>query len=120
MAERLVRAAWFELLGTANEPEKFVVLLDTDGKSVDETLAPIEPFLPGRLQSTIRVPLLFAYAQWHLEAWCLADDKGLREFLGRAVSVDPSNPDQIQSPKHYLTQLLPRGICTAAISENIA
>ena len=32
MAKKLIEAAWYELLGVCNPPDKFVVLLDVDGK----------------------------------------------------------------------------------------
>lgn len=48
MAEKLIKAAWYELLGGHNPPDKFVVLLDVDGKPPDRVLEPFKA-LPERL-----------------------------------------------------------------------
>ena len=116
MAESLIRAAWHSSLGS---PDKFVVLVDTDGKSPEETLAPFQN-LPGRLHG-VGATILFAYSQWHLEAWYFADAANLRTyFRGRALgSVDTSKPDEVENPKLHLKNLLDRTY-TARVSEEIA
>ena len=118
MAESLVKAGWF---ASASKPEKFVILLDTDGKDPEEVLRPFRDNLPARIEAQISAALQFAFAQWHLEAWFFADVTNLRRYLGRDPGkVDASQPDQIQNPKHHLKQLLGDRLYTAVISEEIA
>ena len=119
MAERLLKSAWYE--STADRPDKFVVLLDTDRKAPDEVLAPFREGIPGRLGNEIGAEVLYAYAQWHLEAWYFGDAANLRGFLGGAVgSVDSSTPDEIQNPKLHLRNVLGDRVYTARVSEEIA
>jgi hypothetical protein len=119
MAEKLLKASWFERI--AAPPDKFVVLVDTDRRTPDEVLRPFREQLPGRIGAKVRAPLQFACAQWHLEAWYFADVTGLRGYLGRGPgSVDTSKPDEIQNPKLHLRQLLGERAYTAVISEGIA
>ena len=117
-AERLIKAAWYERLGVC-PPDKFVILLDVDGKLPDKVLEPFRA-LPERLGGKIEVAIRCAYAQWHLEAWYFADAANLRDYLGRAPGVDTSKPDEIPNPKHHLEQLLDGRVYTARISEEIA
>src|SRR6266545_6755185 len=79
MAEKLIKAAWFAPTDNIT-PDKFVILLDADGKDPDEVLRPFREQLRGRLGSKITANLQFATAQWHLEAWYFADVSGLRTF----------------------------------------
>ena len=121
MAERLVKGAWYERPGAP--PDKFVILLDVDGKPPNRVLEPFRA-LPERLGSEIGATVLYAYAQWHLEAWYFADAVGLRGYLrgrhGRTLgNVDTSEPDGIQNPKLHLKHLL-GGVYAARISEEIA
>ena len=44
MAERLIKALWFERIN--NPPDKFVLLVDTDGKSPEDVLSPFREQLP--------------------------------------------------------------------------
>ena len=119
MAEKLLKASWFERI--ANPPDKFVVLVDTDGRIPDEVLRPFREQLPGRIGTKISAQLQFAYAQWHLEAWYFADISGLRGYLERAPGgVDTSKPDEIHNPKLHLKNLLGERAYTAVISEEIA
>jgi hypothetical protein len=119
MAEKLLKASWFERL--AAPPDKFVVLLDTDGRAPDDILRPFREQLPPRLGPTIKAHLQFACAQWHLEAWYFADGSELRGYLGRDLGgVDASKPDEIQNPKLHLKHLLGERAYTAVISEEIA
>ena len=102
-------------------PDKCVILVDTDGKSPEEAIGPIQQGLQRTQLSRTAQNVKFAYAQWHLEAWYFADAANLREYLRRDVgNVNPNEPDQIQNPKHHLRQLLGDSIYTAQVSEEIA
>ena len=102
-------------------PDKCVILVDTDGKSPDEAIGPIRRGLQRTQILRSFQNIKFAYAQWHLEAWFFADAANLRDYLRRDVgNVNPSEPDQIQNPKHHLRQLLGDAIYTAQVSEEIA
>ena len=120
MAQSLIRAAWYGSFDSL--PDKFVVLVDTDGKSPSEALAPFRD-LPGRLRD-VAATVLLAYAQWHLEAWYFGDAGNLRDyFRGALGSVDTSAPDEIENPKLHLKKLLRNrhgAVYTARISEPIA
>ena len=119
MAESLIRAAWYENVDAP--PDKFVVLADTDGKSPDDALSPFRERLPGRMGDETGAKVLYAYAQWHLEAWYFGDYRGLRGYMGRAPgNVDTSSPDEIQNPKQHLKNLLGTRTYTARVSEEIA
>jgi hypothetical protein len=119
MIEKLVKATWYAR--AASPPDKFVVLLDVDGKDPDDILRPFQEQLPRRLSAKIKAAVLFAYAQWHLEAWYFADSTALKDYLGRALGhIDTSKPDEIQNPKLHLRNLLGNRIYTAVISEEIA
>ena len=120
MAEKLIKAAWYELLGVG-PPEKFVVLLDVDGKPPEEVLKPFE-LLPERLSGQIGAAILCAYAQWHLEAWYFADAGNLRNYLDELTlgAVDITKPDEIRNPKHHLNNLIGDRVYTASVSEEIA
>ena len=118
MAERLVKAAWYE--NPSAPPHKFVVVLDLDGQDADATLEPVRHALHTRLDE-VGADLLCAYAQQHLEAWYFADAENLRRYLGRAPGgVDTSKPDEIQNPKLHLKHLLGERVYTARVSEEIA
>ena len=119
IVENIIKSAWYE---SQTPPDKFVLLVDVDGKDPDATLAPFKHDLPGRLPSEVRPKLQYAYAQWHLEAWYFADSQNLRTYLrDKALgSVDASKPDEIQNPKQHLKNLLERSTYTALISEEIA
>ena len=103
-------------------PDKYVILVDTDGKEPDDVLRHLKEDLPNLLGDQFRPSVLYAYAQWHLEAWYFADAMNLRRFLGgRALgSVDTSQPDKIQNPKLHLKDLLRDSFYTARVSEEIA
>ena len=119
MAAKLIRAAWF---GSFPKPDKFVVLVDTDGKTPSEALGLLESNLPSRLPRGVSPDaVLCVCAQWHLEAWYFADADNLRDCLGRSLgSVDTSSPDAIQNPKLHLKSLLADKFYTARVSEDIA
>jgi hypothetical protein len=119
MAERLLKASWFERI--AAPPDKFVLLVDTDGEAWDDVVGPFREQLPARVGAKIGAQIQFACAEWHLEAWYFADISGLRAYLGRAPgSVDTSKPDEIRNPKLHLKNLLAERAYTAVISEEIA
>ena len=118
MAERLVKAAWYSSL--AQPPDKIVILSDTDISDSTTVIQEFESELPRRLVG-VKVEVLYAYAQQHLEAWYFGDPQRLRKFLQRDLGrVDPSTPDDIQNPKHHLKNLLGDRIYTARVSEQIA
>ena len=119
VVERLLKAAWYSPPDN-QQIDKFVVLVDVDGKQPDAVVDPLRQSLISRLDSQITASVLFAYAQWHLEAWFFGDAQGLRDYLGRDLgSVDTSNPDAIENPKRHLINLL-QGNYTRLTSENIA
>ena len=103
-------------------PDKYVILVDTDGKEPDDVLRHLKEDLPKLLGSQFRPSVQYAYAQWHLEAWYFADAMNLRRFLGGRDlgSVDTSQPDKIQNPKLHLKDLLRDSFYTARVSEEIA
>ena len=118
MAERLIKAAWYENLSTP--PDKFVVLMDVDQAHPGQVLTGIRSELPRRVV-TIEADVLYAYAQEHLEAWYFADAENLGSYLGRdAGQVDTSRPDEIRNPKLHLRHLLGERVYTARVSEEIA
>ena len=119
MAEKLIKSAWYE--NADAPPDKLVILVDADGADPDEVLAPFKENLPGRLGGEIRATVLYAYAQWHLEAWYFADAANLRSYLGQAPgNVNTSRPDEIQNPKLHLKNVLGGRAYTARVSEEIA
>ena len=120
MAERLIKAGWYSNL--ASPPDKFVVLVDTNGKAPDDVIGPFKRELPGRLSNDIVAAVQFAYAQQHLEAWFFADAPNLRRWLGGRDlgSVDASRPDEIPDPKRHLKNLLGSRVYTAPVAGEIA
>ena len=104
------------------QPDKFVILVDTDGKDPDAVLESFKTQLPVLLGNHFEPSVLCAYAQWHLEAWYFADAASLRGYLGGRDlgSVDASQPDKIQNPKLHLKNLLNDNVYTARVSEEIA
>ena len=118
MAEKLMKAAWYTY---PEPPDKLVLLIDLDGANPGEKLLPFKDSLSKRLGNDVRATILYAYAQWHLEAWYFADAANLKEYLGRALgSVDTSKPDEIQNPKLHLKNLLVDRVYTAGVSQEIA
>ena len=97
MAERIIKAAWYERLDAP--PDKFVILLDVDGKPSNRVLEPFRA-LPERLGGEVEATVLYAYAQWHLEAWYFADAVGLRGYLhGRTLGTStPPSPTGFRIP----------------------
>ena len=103
-------------------PDKYVVLVDVDGKEPGVVLGDVQRSLTTRLGDQFEPSVQYAYAQWHLEAWYFADAGSLREYLGgRALgNVDTSQPDDIENPKLHLKHLLGERFYTARVSEDIA
>ena len=120
MARRLILSV--KHTSPEGDPEKFVILVDADGKPPNPILARFTEELPKTLDPEISTRIKYAHAQWHLEAWYFADSSRLRDFLGRALgSVDTSNPDAIRNPKLHLKHLLGDDQAyTAVVSEKIA
>ena len=118
MAESLIKSVWAEQ--AESPPDKFVLLVDVDGRTPEDVLASFREHLPGRLVE-IEAPVRYAFAQWHLEAWYFADADNLGAYLGRGPGrVDTAKPDEIQNPKLHLKHLLGFQVYTARISEEIA
>lgn len=116
----LIMAAWWPSQGTPDQPDKFVVLLDADGRDPPTIIETMKKALEPRLEN-VTVTVEYAVAQRHLEAWYFADEQGLRGRLGRALgSVDASQPDEILNPKRHLSQLLGDKVYTARVAEEIA
>jgi hypothetical protein len=59
MTQGLIRAAWYS--GFESLPDKFIVLVDTDGKSAAETLAPFQNM--SNSLPDVGADVLVAYAQ---------------------------------------------------------
>ena len=119
-ANNLILSAWYE--SATSNPDKFVVLLDVDGRSPDQVIPDFQNRLQNVLLPLLTSRVLYCYAQWHLEAWFFADSANLRRYLGgRSLgSVDASRPDEIQSPKLHLSNLLEGRLYTAIVSREIA
>ena len=119
IAINLIRSVWY---GPDSPPDKFVILVDVDGKDPSQVLEPFKRDLPTRLNSDVVSRVQYAYAQWHLEAWYFADATNLRRYLGgrNLGSVDTSQPDNIQNPKLHLKNLLSDVTYTSRVSEEIA
>ena len=120
-AKNLIKAAWYEMCGRGNAPDKFVVLVDADNHEPLEAARPFEE-MAAQL-ADVTAPKLVATAVRHLEAWFFGHSEKLREFLGRDLgSIDASQPDAIDNPKLHLTHLLKSGsrVYTASVAEQIA
>lgn len=117
-AANLIKAAWWDLHGRGESPDKFVILVDADGASLESRKEPFREVCE-RLRD-IPAFRVVAAVQWHLEAWFFGDEGGLRSYLGRDLgSVDASEPDSIINPKLQLKHLL--GVpYTASVAGEIA
>ena len=102
----LIQSTLYDIGGSP--PDKYVILVDVDGKVPDEVLDPLRIELSNRLSGGFGPSVQYAYAQWHLEAWYFADARNLRSYFGgRALgNVDTSQADEIQNPKLHLKNLL--------------
>lgn len=122
-ATKLVKAAWYEMNGRGNAPDKFVVLVDADANMQTPAIAakPFEEMLANLVD--IPAPRFVAVAVRHLEAWFFAHAEQLREFLKRDPgNVDTARPDEMQNPKLHLMNLLSSRsrVYTARVAEQIA
>jgi hypothetical protein len=120
-AKKLIKAAWYELSGRGNAPDKFVVLVDANNYDPPEAARSFEEMTAHLVD--VSVPRLVATAVRHLEAWFFGHSEMLREFLGRDLgNIDASRPDAIDNPKLHLTNLLKSGsrVYTAPVAEQIA
>ena len=119
MAEKLVKAAWFER--SATPPAKFVILVDTDGKTEDLVQGPFREQLAARIGANINPQLQYA---WRTVASRgpgfspIAQDS--EDTSSETGHVDSSKPDEIRNPKLHLEHLLGVRAYTAVISEEIA
>ena len=120
MVYRLIQSSLYGF--PEGPPDKYVLLVDIDGRNPGTALAPFKENLPKRLGIQLSPKIQYAYAQWHLEAWYFADAKNLRGYFGgKALGhVDASQPDEIQNPKLHLKNLLSDKFYTARVSEEIA
>ena len=120
MANKLIQASRYDF--PDGPPDKYVILVDVNGETPAQVLAPFKENLPGRLDDQLKSRIQYAYAQRHLESWYFADASNLRAYLGgRALgNVDTSQPDDIQNPKLHLKHLLGDRVYTARVSEDIA
>ncbi|MBK9266416.1 MAG: DUF4276 family protein [Polyangiaceae bacterium] len=101
---KLVQAAWY---WNDPQPDKFVILVDADGKDPQMVVATFAQRLEGTKCQDIPVPIKVVAAKWHLEAWFWADPHALRSYVGRDLgNVDINDPDAIPSPKQCLKDLL--------------
>ena len=118
-ARSLQMQEWFSRQ-EADRPDKFVILVDADARTPGDAVARLGDIVE-RVRPQIVVPILVVAAKWHLEAGFVADEAGLRAYLGRDLgAVDASRPDAIENPKHHLRNLLGERIYTAALAEEIA
>lgn len=93
-----IKSAWYDLSGRGEPPHKFVVLVDADGKSPEEVVAPLRAAC-AHLKD-IPVDCIVTAAKWHLEAWFFGDEQELRGYLGRDLgNIDPSYPDHNFRPE---------------------
>ena len=119
VAASIIKSIWY--VNPEDAPEKFVLLVDVDGKDPESVVVPLRETLTKRLPEEIHVRVQYAYAQWHLEAWYFADAANLRAYFSRSAGhVDTSKPDEIENPKNHLKQLLFPRTYTARVSEEIA
>ena len=100
-------------------PDKFVILVDVDGKNPDEVLESLRQRVGSALDH-LDLRIYYAYAQSHLEAVVLRRRKGAARIPGKEPwSVDASRPDLIENPKLHLKHLLANRIYTSEIAERI-
>jgi hypothetical protein len=69
-ARDLITATWWDLFRRGAAPDKFVVLIDADGKSPDAKVTAFQDVCDQLRE--IPAPRLVTAAQWHLEAWFFA------------------------------------------------
>lgn len=119
IAYKIIVSAWREL-EWITPPDKFVVLVDADGKDPVSVVASVEEQLKVTPIAKVPAAVLVTAAKWHLEAWFFADPAGLRAYLGGSLgTINASKPDEIVHPKQCLKNLLEETY-TARVSEEIA
>ena len=119
VAASIIKSIWY--VNPEAAPEKFVLLVDVDGKDPESVVVPLREKIIKRLPEEIHVRVQYAYAQWHLEAWYFADATNFRAYFNRSAGhIDTSKPDEIENPKNHLKQLLFPRTYTARVSEEIA
>ena len=101
--------------GYNNAARRFpwVVLVDLDH---DEECAPL---LRGEWLPQPASKMCFRIAVHEVEAWLLADRKGIARFLGVSQSVVPRDPEAIDNPKRAMVDLAKRSR-RSAIQEDMA
>jgi hypothetical protein len=116
---KIIASAWREL-SWVTPPDKFVVLVDADGKAPEVVVATVEQQLKKTPVATVPAAVLVTAAKWHLEAWFFADPAALRAYVGGSLGgVDASRPDEIINPKLCLKNLLDETY-TSRVAEEIA
>ncbi len=66
-------------------PDKYVVLVDTDGRTAAETLRPVQEGLQRTSVSRYVENLQYAYAQWHLVKLGILPTPGISGFIWGAT-----------------------------------
>jgi hypothetical protein len=118
IAERIIRATWWERHGRGTPPDKVVVLVDADAQPPEEKLVEFDEL--HRRCADLPLTVKAAVAKWHLEAWFFADAESLRVSLdGRSLGTISSDPDAIPFPKQRLRNLL-NVPYTSRMAEHIA
>lgn len=101
-------------------PDKFVILVDVDGKDPDVVVESLRRRV-GTALNHLELDIYYTYAQRHLEAWFFADATGLRQYLGKSLgSIDASQPDLIENPKLHLKHLLAGRLYTSEVADRIS
>jgi hypothetical protein len=119
IAYKIIVSAWREL-EWVTPPDKFVVLVDADGKAPETVVEALEQQLKKTNVAAVPAAVLVTSAKWHLEAWFFADPASLRAYIGGSLgSIDASKPDDIINPKLCLKNLIDETY-TSRIAEEIA
>ena len=100
---QLINAALYD---SGEAPDKFVVLVDTDGKTPEAAIDPIKSELERSSFRELHQRIHYAYAQWHLEAWFFCRWREFKKLLWRpiigACRYEPTRSNsksQASSPK---------------------
>ncbi|MCC6552749.1 MAG: DUF4276 family protein [Polyangiaceae bacterium] len=119
IAYKIIVSAWREL-EWITPPDKFIVLVDADGKDPAAVVEAIKQQLGKTAAVNVPATVLVTAAKWHLEAWFFADPAALRAYVGGSLgSVDASKPDEIINPKLCLKGLIDETY-TSRVAEEIA
>jgi hypothetical protein len=118
IAERIIKATWWERHGRGAPPDTVVVLIDADAHPPEEKLLEFDDL--HRRFAELPLTIKVAVARWHLEAWFFADAENLRVSLGgRSLGTVSWDPDAIPFPKQRLRNLL-NVPYTSTMAEQIA